>query len=93
MQLFSGGVYKRASEQNSVRIVPISAPRGLIKDKSGTILVKNRPSYSIYLVPYEVKNLDSASVNIADALGEDPVDIKERINRGWKGRSADSFKT
>jgi penicillin-binding protein 2 len=86
MQLFSGGVYKKASEQNSVRIVPISAPRGLIKDRSGTIQVKNRPSYSIYLVPYEVKNLDSASVNIADALGEDPVDIKERINRGWKGR-------
>jgi len=86
MQLFSGGAYKKASERNSIRTVPISAPRGLIKDRSGTILVKNRPSYSIYLVPYEVKNLDSASVNIAVALGEDPGDIKERIDRGWKGR-------
>lgn len=86
MQLFSAGAYKKASERNSIRTVPISAPRGLIKDRSGTILVKNRPSYSIYLVPYEVKNLDSASVNIAVALGEDPVDIKERIDRGWKGR-------
>ena len=86
MQLFSGGVYRRASEQNSVRIVPISAPRGLIKDKNGTILVKNRPSYSMYLVPYEVKNLDSASFEIAVALGENPDEIKNRINQGWKGR-------
>jgi len=86
MQLFSAGAYKKASERNSIRTVPISAPRGLIKDRSGTIVVKNRPSYSIYLVPYEVKNLDSASINIAVALGEDPGDIKERIDRGWKGR-------
>lgn len=86
MQMFSGRAYKKASEQNSVRIVPISAPRGLIKDRSGTVLVKNRPSYSIYLVPYEVKDLDSASVRIAGALGEDPADIKNRIDQGWKGR-------
>jgi len=86
MQLFSGGVYRRASEQNSVRIVPISAPRGLIKDKNGTILVKNRPSYSMYMVPYEVGNLDSASIEIAGALGENPEEIKNRINQGWKGR-------
>ncbi len=86
MQLFSGGVYKRASEQNGVRIVPISASRGLIKDRNNTVLVKNRPSYSIYIVPYEVGSIDSASVKIAEALGEKPEDIKNRISQGWKGR-------
>jgi len=40
MQLFSGGVYRRASEQNGIRIIPISAPRGLIKDRNKTVLVK-----------------------------------------------------
>ncbi|UCC80937.1 MAG: penicillin-binding protein 2 [Candidatus Zixiibacteriota bacterium] len=86
MQLFSGGVYKKASERNSVRIVPISAPRGLIKDRDGTTLVKNRPSYSMYMVPYEVKNLDSMSIKIAEVLKENPEEIRNRISQGWKGR-------
>ncbi len=86
MQLFSGGVYRRASEKNGVRQVPISSSRGLIKDRHGGVLVKNRPSYSIYIVPYEVKNLDSTSIRIAAALGEKPEDIKNRISKGWKGR-------
>ncbi len=86
MQLFSGGVYRKASEKNSVRVVPISAPRGLIKDRNGTILVKNRPSYSMYMIPYEVRNLDSTSYKIAEVLKENPDEIKNRINQGWKGR-------
>lgn len=86
MQLFSSGIYKKASEQNGIRIVPIPAPRGVIKDRSGVVLVRNRPSYAIYLVPYEVKDLDSASIKIADALKEKPEDIKGRIDEGWKGR-------
>lgn len=86
MQLFSSGIYKKASEKNGIRMVPIPAPRGVIMDRSGTVLVKNRPSYSIYLLPYEVKDLDTASVRIAAALNELPEDIKNRINEGWKGR-------
>jgi penicillin-binding protein 2 len=86
MQLFSGGFYKKASEQNGVRIVPIQAPRGIITDVNGNVLVKNRPSYSIYLVPYEVKNLDSASVRLGRVLNREPEEIKNQIRLGWQGR-------
>jgi len=86
MQLLAGADYRLASEGNGIRVVPIAAPRGIIKDRNGTVLVKNRPSYSIYILPYEVKDMDSASVNIATALGEDPELIKKRIINGWKGR-------
>ena len=86
MQLFSGGEYRKVSQQNSVRVVPISAPRGLIKDRNGQILVKNRPSYSMYMIPYEVGNIDSAAAKIARVLGVETDEIKERINLGWKGR-------
>ena len=86
MQLFSGGFYKRASEQNGVRVVPIQAPRGIITDIHGTVLVKNRPSYSIYLVPYEVKSLDSASFHLGRVLDREPEEIKTQIRLGWQGR-------
>jgi len=85
MQIFSGRAYRKASEQNGVRVVPISAPRGIIADRHGTLLVKNRPSYSIYLVPYEVKDIDSAAVRLADVLGGQPDEIKKQIRLGWQG--------
>ncbi len=86
MQLFSGGFYRKASEQNGVRMVPIQAPRGIITDLHGTVLVKNRPSYSIYLVPYEVNSIDSASINLGRVLNREPEEIKARIKLGWQGR-------
>ncbi len=86
MQLFSGGFYKKVSEQNGVRVVPIQAPRGIITDIHGTVLVKNRPSYSIYLVPYEVNSLDSASIHLGRVLNREPEKIKEQIRLGWQGR-------
>lgn len=85
MQIFSGGSYRKASEQNGIRAVPISAPRGIIVDRNDQVLVKNRPSYSMFLVPYEVKNLDSASVRLARVLGRQPEEIKEQIKLGWQG--------
>jgi penicillin-binding protein 2 len=86
MQVLGGSTYREASRQNGVRVVPISAPRGIIEDRHGTILVKNRPSYSIYLVPYEVENLDSASSRLGKALGREPDEIKKQIRLGWQGR-------
>ena len=86
MQLFSSGAYRKASQQNGVRVVPISAPRGVISDRNKRILVKNRPSYSIYLVPYEAKNLDSTSARLAGVLGREPEDIRKQIRLGWQGR-------
>ncbi len=48
--------------------------------------MKNRPSYSIYLVPYEVKNLDSTSEKLAVVLGREPEQIRKQIRLGWQGR-------
>ncbi|MEE9555111.1 MAG: penicillin-binding protein 2 [candidate division Zixibacteria bacterium] len=86
MQIFSGTEYRRASEQNGVRVVPISAPRGVISDRNNRILVKNRPSYSMYLVPYEAKNIDSTAARLAEVLGREPDEIRKQIRLGWQGR-------
>lgn len=86
MQIFSGTKYRKASEQNGVRVVPISAPRGIISDRNNRILVKNRPTYSMYLVPYEAKNLDSTSARLAEVLAREPEEIRKQIRMGWQGR-------
>jgi len=86
MQVFSTGFYRKASEENGIRMVPILAPRGLFMDRNGTILVKSRASYSMYLVPYEVENLDSVVTRLGPVLEQKPDDIKNKIKIGWQGK-------
>ena len=86
MQVFSTEFYRKASEDNGVRMVPILAPRGLLVDRNGTILVKSRASYSMYLVPYEVENLDSVVARLSPMLQQPPDEIKAKIRLGWQGK-------
>jgi penicillin-binding protein 2 len=86
MQVVSTDFYKRASEANGIRMVPVLAPRGLIADRNNTILVKSRASYSMYLLPYEVKNLDSMAVRLSPVMEQSPEEIREKIKLGWQGK-------
>lgn len=86
MQVVSTDFYKKASEQNGIRMVPILAPRGLITDRNGDIVVKSRASYSMYLVPFEVKNLDTVVVHLSSVLAQPADEIKEKIKLGWQGK-------
>jgi penicillin-binding protein 2 len=82
MQVISGGFYRRASEENGIRMVPILAPRGLIVDRNGQVLVKSRASYSMFLVPYEVKNLDVIITRLSEVLQVDREDLAKKLKLG-----------
>ena len=86
IQVFASAYYQKASIDNSVRIVPIKAPRGDIVDREGRTIVQNRPSYTVYLVPYEVPDINQASSRLAGVLDMDEAYLKEIISAGWKGR-------
>jgi len=43
--------FRLRAEKNRLRIVPLMAPRGVIYDRDGQILARNRPSFSVVLVP------------------------------------------
>ncbi|MCP4580233.1 MAG: penicillin-binding protein 2 [candidate division Zixibacteria bacterium] len=86
LQVFASGYYRKASIDNSVRIVPIKAPRGIILDRNNEVIVQNRPSYSVYLVPHDVPNIDIAAARLAGMLQMDESYLKQIISSGWKGR-------
>jgi len=58
LQILSGPQYRIKSESNRIRIQDIPPFRGLIYDRSDNILVNNRPSYDLYVVPEDVKNAE-----------------------------------
>lgn len=51
LQIGDGERYRIQSEKNTMQPVPLEASRGLIRDRHGRILVENRPSYTISVVP------------------------------------------
>jgi penicillin-binding protein 2 len=56
IQILEGSAYQLQSRENSVGFEIIDAPRGVIYDRDGSILVRNRPTFRATLVPAIVFN-------------------------------------
>lgn len=90
LQIARHDYYTDLSQGNRVRIEPLPAPRGLILDRGGTVLVENRPAYQLELVREEVSDLDDTLQRLAQLglipageLGEARKMVMSR--RGFEG--------
>ncbi len=79
LQVFRGDVYRQLSEQNRLRSVPIQAPRGLVYDRSGRLIVNNAPSLNLYLVQEDMKDAEATMAEIGRVLGWPIEEIKGRF--------------
>jgi len=86
LQILSTDDYRSMSENNRLRFVPVAASRGAIMDRSGKVLVSNRPSFSLAVVPQEVTDRDGLLDRLARLLGLDRAELAERWNK-VKGRA------
>lgn len=84
LQILNAEDYHAMSENNRLRFVPIAASRGAIMDRNGKVLVSNRPSFSLAVVPQEVTDKEALLTTLANLLGLDRADMAERWekNRG-----------
>lgn len=67
----------RLSESNRIRKVVVKAERGNIYDRNGVLMVRNRPSFQIALLPHQLKDADSVFqrlLRITDANGNRLID-------------------
>ncbi|MCD6498152.1 MAG: penicillin-binding protein 2 [Deltaproteobacteria bacterium] len=51
LQIVEGATYQRKAENNFLHKSIIAPVRGLIEDRNGKVLVHNRPSYNVYIIP------------------------------------------
>lgn len=59
LQVLEFSTYNKMSQENTTRTIPSLAPRGIIYDRYGKVLVANRAIFSAYLFP---SGLDSESL-------------------------------
>ena len=74
------------SENNRLRFVPVAAPRGAILDRNGKVLVSNTPSFSVAVIPQDVKDKEQLIDNLARYLNLDRKEIETKWNKG-QGRA------
>jgi penicillin-binding protein 2 len=69
VQLVQGDYFRALAENNRLRKLPIKAPRGLIYDRHGRLLVENIPSYNLMLDRSHSTDLPKAVAFAASVLG------------------------
>jgi penicillin-binding protein 2 len=86
LQIVRGSFFRDRSENNRLRTIFIPSPRGVISDRNGEPLVRNRPSFNIELVVEDAPNVNQVVADLAAIVGEDPLVLRERLSSQNKRR-------
>lgn len=82
MQLIAGPGYRRAAEQNRVRLIPMRAVRGAILDRHGVPLAQDRLSFDAAIIPQEVQSLEALWVPLSGVLQRPAAQLQRAYQRG-----------
>ncbi len=86
LQIINYTHYRTLSNENSLRLIPQRAPRGLITDRNGVVLATNRPTYTLFLVPADLKTHASTIVRLSEILGMPVADLERRVSERYRTR-------
>src|SRR5438132_3943439 len=81
LQIVQHTKYEEMAENNHQRTLALRAPRGLVFDRNGRVLVENRHSYSISIVREHTKDLNRTIRLLATVLGVDEARVRDVVDR------------
>ncbi len=84
LQIIQGEELRRFSEKNRIKQSKISAPRGLILDRSGKVLIENLPGFEATLSPQYIDDLNSMAQKVGSILSIEPERIANKVTRSRK---------
>ncbi|MCI0370495.1 MAG: penicillin-binding protein 2 [candidate division NC10 bacterium] len=82
LQVLEGDRYLAMARHNRLRLRPVDAPRGILFDRYGQILVDNRPSFDVYLVPEDVTDPERTAERLGHLLGMPAEQVAEKLAAG-----------
>jgi penicillin-binding protein 2 len=81
LQVVQHQQYNEMAENNHQRTLALRAPRGLVFDRNGRVMVENRHSYSISIVREHTKDLSRTIRILASVLGLEESGVKSIVDR------------
>ena len=73
--------FREMADNNFRRLLPLPAPRGVLFDRQGKILVANRNTFNIVLAREQTRDIDQTLQILGEATGIDPAQLKDIVNR------------
>ena len=91
LQVVQHEKFEELAENNHQRTLALRAPRGIVFDRDGQVLVENRHSYSISIVREHTKDLDRTIRLLASLLGvEERASARSSTGTGASRRTGRS---
>src|SRR5215831_13850045 len=81
LQVVQHQQYDEMAENNHQRTIALRAPRGLVFDREGRVMVENRESFSVSIVREHTKDLPRTIRILAQVLGLEESGIKAIVDR------------
>ena len=78
--------YSQKANSNRIRKVTTTAPRGLILDRNGQILVDNFPTYVLTAIPWELSDKGKKFEFISAVIGLDSNTVSKNYKKYYRGR-------
>jgi len=79
VQLAQGEFFGRLADLNQLRTVPVTAPRGVLFDRNGIVIARNRPSFVVQIVPMQIEDPTAEIAELAQLLGIRADDVWRRL--------------
>ena len=73
--------FREMAENNHLRTMPMRAPRGVIVDRHGEVLVDNRRALMIAIVREQSRDLEATIVRLAEVLRLDAAEVRAVVQR------------
>jgi penicillin-binding protein 2 len=81
LQVVQHAKFEEMAENNHQRTLALRAPRGLVFDRDGRVMVENRHSYSISIVREHTKDINRTIRILAAVLGIDEPEVRTIVER------------
>ncbi|MBW2367050.1 MAG: penicillin-binding protein 2 [Deltaproteobacteria bacterium] len=81
LQVIQGASLRKLSETNSIRLHHVAPTRGLIFDRSGKLLVDNRPAFELNVILKDAKPVEKTIENLAHYIDVPAETLLEKIEQ------------
>ena len=81
LQIIKGEEYRRYSKNNCIRLKTIKAPRGLIYDRNGVLIVDNRPSFNLKIVLEDARPLEKTIRKLSELINVPYQEFSDKIGQ------------
>ncbi len=84
LQIINGPNYRIQSEHNRIDLRDVLPSRGLIFDKNDHLLVDNRPSFILGVIPEDIRDVDGVLEGLSGLIEIDGITARKKIERALR---------